>query len=343
MVVDELFAEKYFKNTDALGQTISLNAGGKRTKLKIVGIISSKNSFLGDIIDYSLFPADIYLPITTTQTIFYNNPYVNTIVASVFEENQLKTAGDKIVQALERHKNNKDIYIAFSSADQQKAFDSILGVVSTVLLVVAIITLVVGGIGIINILLVSVSERIREIGIRKALGAQGKDIVLQFVTESIIMTGISGSVGWREHATLPLPSGRLPSLIGLFGAKHKCGHTGSAREIPPRLPSGQQALVLRKIKQATTPEVGVFPGLPCNIFPKLQALRRHRQFAGVAVLLAAPAPVPARLLSGDAPLFEQGNPHTPARQIVSGEYTHHATADDDCIRLARQICTGLNM
>ncbi|HEX9062192.1 MAG TPA: FtsX-like permease family protein, partial [Clostridia bacterium] len=65
----------------------------------------------------------------------------------------------------------------------------------TVLLVIAIITLIVGGIGIVNILLVSVTERIREIGIRKALGAQKKDIVMQFLTESIIMTGLSGLTG----------------------------------------------------------------------------------------------------------------------------------------------------
>lgn len=70
-----------------------------------------------------------------------------------------------------------------------------LDVVSSVLLVIAFITLVVGGIGIINILLVSVTERIREIGIRKALGAKKSDIVYQFLTESIVMTSFSGLLG----------------------------------------------------------------------------------------------------------------------------------------------------
>ncbi len=195
VVVDDMFIEKYFKNKEGLGETITLSAGNKRTKLKIVGIVSSESNFMGDVIDYNMFPADIYLPISTVQSIFYNYPYLNNITASVYEENQLKSAGKSIISALERKKKNKDIYISISSADQQKAFGQILGVVSMVLLVIAVITLIVGGIGIVNILLVSVTERIREIGIRKALGAQKSDIIMQFVTESIIMTGISGIIG----------------------------------------------------------------------------------------------------------------------------------------------------
>jgi putative ABC transport system permease protein len=122
---------------------------------------------------------------------------LNIIYASVEETDNaaLKKIADKVIRVLEKKHGNKDKYAVQFMSQYQDMLNSLLGIVSSVLLVVAVITLVVGGIGIVNILLVSVTERIREIGVRKALGARKRDIVIQFITESIMITGISGLIG----------------------------------------------------------------------------------------------------------------------------------------------------
>jgi putative ABC transport system permease protein len=179
-----------------IGETISLKTPwGTSTNLKIVGIKKSGNDLFNSMLNNDNVPTFIYVPITTLQSIYPNGERLDGISVSLLDKNKLRDVGERIVKALELKHGKKDIYMAQNSADIQKAIGDVLGVISSVLLVIAIITLIVGGIGIVNILLVSVTERIREIGIRKALGAQKKDIVLQFITESIIMTGLSGLIG----------------------------------------------------------------------------------------------------------------------------------------------------
>jgi len=196
VIVDELFARKYFNgNEDIIGETISLKTSdGSTVMLKVVGVISSGDNLFAGVMESDLIPATIYMPITTVQSL-YNTQRLSSIAVSLVDKEKLREVGKRIVDSLELKKGVEDIYMAMNTADVQKAFSEVLGVVSSVLLVIAVITLIVGGIGIVNILLVSVTERIREIGIRKALGAQRKDIILQFITESIIMTGISGLIG----------------------------------------------------------------------------------------------------------------------------------------------------
>lgn len=197
IIVDETFVKKYFKvGRYVIGENISLKTpAGSLVTLKIIGVKKSGDDLFASIYSSDMIPAFVYMPITTVQSVYPNSERLESIMVSMVEKDKLREVGKRIVKGLEMKHGSEDVYMAQNSADLQQTFSNVLGVISSVLLVIAIITLFVGGIGIINILLVSVTERIREIGIRKALGAQKKDIVLQFITESIIMTGVSGLAG----------------------------------------------------------------------------------------------------------------------------------------------------
>ncbi|NLN64388.1 MAG: FtsX-like permease family protein [Clostridiaceae bacterium] len=192
-VVDESFAKRYFNRVDIVGEELSLRLGRYNIKVKVVGVLGMENDFLTEMAGDQM-PAIVFMPIKTIQSIT-GNERLSTIMFSIYPEADVKMVTDKIIGLLERTHRSEDCFYLQSMDDVQKMFSSVIGVITSVLLVIAVITLIVGGIGIINILLVSVTERIREIGIRKALGAKKRDIVIQFLLESILMTGIAGMVG----------------------------------------------------------------------------------------------------------------------------------------------------
>lgn len=193
VVVDETFAKRYFNTVDVTGEIINMKIGQHNLKVKIVGVVAVEDNMLTDFAGDQI-PAMVFMPIRTIHSITNYNR-LGTIMYSLERDVDVKIVNNKIVGLLERVHRKEDIYYIQSMQDIQKLFTDMIGVVTSVLLVIAIITLIVGGIGIINILLVSVTERIREIGIRKALGAQKRDIVIQFLLESIIMTGTAGIIG----------------------------------------------------------------------------------------------------------------------------------------------------
>ncbi|MDP4183269.1 MAG: ABC transporter permease, partial [Bacillota bacterium] len=195
VVVDEYFAKRYFSRSNIVGEVIDFDDGNQdKLKLKVVGVTKGEDGLIGSFYESDEFPTQIMVPITTAQAL-YGSDYLNNIMITVVEKDRLKEIGDKIVKALEFKRNRSGLFVTRNSVEQQKMFMDTMSKISMFLLVIAVITLVVGGIGIVNILLVSVTERIREIGIRKALGARGSDIIIQFITESIIMTGLSGLIG----------------------------------------------------------------------------------------------------------------------------------------------------
>ncbi len=192
-VLEDLFPEGAYP----IGQVIKIN----QVPFKVIGVMEEKggSGFGGDE-DNAIF-----VPLTTAQTRLFrrrnlSGEYtVSAIYAQVADEERMEAAIDDITELLRaRHKikfRDEDDFTVINQSDIVSFASDIFGALTLYLGAISAISLLVGGIGIMNIMLVSVTERTREIGIRKAVGAKRRDILLQFLIESIVMSTIGGFIG----------------------------------------------------------------------------------------------------------------------------------------------------
>jgi putative ABC transport system permease protein len=186
-VSNNLFGE----NSDPVGRMIRVN----NIPFKVVGIFEAKgqNAFGQDQDDI------LIAPFTTVQSRMLTISYINTMMVSAKSEEAIPEATEEITQVLkERHRlgpsEDPDFSIR-SQADIASAATATSGILTILLASIASISLLVGGIGIMNIMLVSVTERTREIGIRMGVGARSRDVLLQFLIEALLISLIGGLLG----------------------------------------------------------------------------------------------------------------------------------------------------
>ena len=140
----------------------------------------------------------VLIPISTAQRYFLSGTSVRSIAVSVASADEIELAKARMTALLEQRHGTDGTNDDFNVSDQAQlldTFSSVTGLLTLLLGGIASISLLVGGIGIMNIMLVSVRERTREIGIRKAIGARGSDILLQFLVEALVLSLLGGLIG----------------------------------------------------------------------------------------------------------------------------------------------------
>ncbi|MFA4858242.1 MAG: ABC transporter permease [Candidatus Margulisiibacteriota bacterium] len=199
--VGQDLAKELFGVFPAVGEEIKVNG----TSLQVVGIMKKMSVVFG--INYNEMAI---LPITTAQDIFKTSEIVETWVAAKNIEAVPKAAAE-IRQILMRRHGKEDFQLRVAT-EMIKRIDDTMGVLTVAISAIAAISLLVGSVGIMNIMLVSVAERIREIGIRKAVGARQRDIFSQFLVEALLISLVGGVLGVLVASTVLLVIGKVIGL-----------------------------------------------------------------------------------------------------------------------------------
>jgi putative ABC transport system permease protein len=265
-VLGDTVAQQLFPDSDPIGQTVRMSVGGRTgANFRVIGVAQAKGgSGLGNTDD------SVYVPITTVMARLFAQrtargaPNVSTVNVQVVSESLMDDTVSQIGDLLRaRHRVVQDDFTVQSQQDFLNAFNQIAGTFTLLLGAIAGISLVVGGIGIMNIMLVSVTERTREIGIRKAVGARRRDILTQFLVEAIVVSLLGGAIG------IAIGTG----LSALIGTVQMPGSGGGASQNLPTQVGLDSVMLAFFVSAAVGLFFGIYPATRASRLNPIEALR----------------------------------------------------------------------
>ena len=181
------------EDDSVIGQKISLTTYRGSQLYTVVGVLDDPNSALAS--QYGdQFPESIVVPMTTLQ-LLYGTKQISQITVLVNDPNNSDNVATALTNSLDLLHGTTGKYYAQNTMSVMQQVNSVISMITMFISAVAGISLVVGGIGVMNIMLVTVTERTREIGIRKSIGARRRDICIQFLIEAVVLTGLGGILG----------------------------------------------------------------------------------------------------------------------------------------------------
>src|SRR5438874_9874295 len=266
VVLGDTVAQQLFPDGDPIGQNVRMSVGGRTgTNFRVIGVAQAKGaSGLGNTDD------TVYVPITTVMARLFAQrtargaPNVSTINIQVTSESVMDATVSQIGDLLRtRHKVAQDDFTIQSQQDFLNTFNQVAGTFTLLLGAIAGISLVVGGIGIMNIMLVSVTERTREIGIRKAVGARRRDILPQFLIEAIVVSVLGGVIG------IAIGTG----LSALIGNVQVPGNGGGAGSNLPTQVGADSVMLAFFVSAAVGLFFGIYPATRASRLNPIEALR----------------------------------------------------------------------
>jgi len=191
-IIDSRLARQVFGRTDVVGESIRATFWFGTVDLLVIGIYRMEGFDIGLGED---FPTTLLMPITYLQRIMNTHDRVDMIFVNAASLDRLEETAEEVYRLLSLKHGNENRYSVNPLMNQLDFINDIIGMVTGFVGLVAFISLAVGGIGVMNIMLVTVTERTREIGIRKALGATDGNIQFQFLVEAMILTASGGAIG----------------------------------------------------------------------------------------------------------------------------------------------------